>query len=487
MPRKPPVRIKIERTPKKKSCVIIGAGLAGLSAAYKLTQAKWEVILLEARDRIGGRVFSYHFHENPDLYCELGGEWIGNSHDAVKGLCRRLKLDLTKHQYQYSFAELGTIAETFKVGKWPFEKSLKKTLEKSATKALNPLGSKKEITKEQKCFDQQDWWTYLHGLHFSEKDLLRKDLMDSTDFGESIRQTGAFSAASEYYGEGTNSTDEMDWRIVGGNSRLINALAEQIGLNCIHTSMEAKRVTQRNGCVTVHAEDTRTFQFAAPRPKRKLTKKKLPTRMNTFKARYCICTVPARVLTQIEFYPDLSEVQRLAARDLQYARIMKTVLLFKTRFWEKRMGKQFSCFTDGTSDFIFAASLGQPGTQGILCSYSIGDKADDLAARGPEDLRELIAADLSKLFPGEDTTPIAVERYAWAEDKYTRGAYAFYRPGQWFPIREALQRPHRLVYFAGEHIADEQGFMDGAVDTGHAAARLVMTAHRRPNKKTRRR
>jgi monoamine oxidase len=84
---------------------------------------------------------------------------------------------------------------------------------------------------------------------------------------------------------------------------------------------------------------------------------------------------------------------------------MKTVLLFRNRFWEKRLGKKFSCFTDGTSDFVFAASLGQSGTQGILCSYTIGDKADDLAARGPVDLRALIAADLAKLFPGEDTAP----------------------------------------------------------------------------------
>jgi len=76
---------------------------------------------------------------------------------------------------------------------------------------------------------------------------------------------------------------------------------------------------------------------------------------------------------------------------------MKTVLLFKTRFWEKRMGEKFSCFTDGTSDFIFAASLGQgnPEDEGILCSYAIGDKADDLASRGTEELRALIAADLA--------------------------------------------------------------------------------------------
>ena len=467
---------KYDQTQAEKSCVVIGAGLAGLSAAYRLKKKNWTVTIVEARDRIGGRVFTHHFRENPELYCELGGEWVGNDHETIRKLCDELKLDLIKHQFEYSFAELGTITKTLEVGAWPFQKRMQKKLRTAMRSVISSKPGK------QNEFDQQDWWTYLHCLGFSDSDLLRRDLMDSTDFGESIRHSGAYSSASEYYGPGSNTTDEMDWRIVGGNSRLVNALAERVGLHAIHTSMEVKRVEQSNGLVTVHAEDNRTELFCPPRPKRKASRRALPARTQTFKARYCICTVPARVLNSIDFVPKLPRAQRLAARDLQYARIMKTVLLFPNRFWEKRLGKKFSCFTDGTSDFVFAASLGQPGTQGILCSYAIGDKADDLAARGPVELRSLIAADLAKLFPGEDTAPIAIEKYAWQEDKYTQGAYAFYRPGQWFPIRDVLGKNHGSVYFAGEHIADEQGFMDGAVDSGQDAATQVTTAYKSTNR-----
>jgi len=67
-------------------------------------------------------------------------------------------------------------------------------------------------------------------------------------------------------------------------------------------------------------------------------------------------------------------------------------------------------------------------------------------------------------------TAMKAKRQAWQDDEFTRGAYAFYRPGQWFTIRPILQRPHRKVFFAGEHIADEQGFMEGAVVTGRDAA-----------------
>jgi monoamine oxidase len=423
MQRRPFVEVNINEGPEKKSCVIIGAGLSGLSAAYKLKQNGWRVTLVEARDRIGGRVFTYKFRENRDLYCELGGEWIGSGHDSIRKLCKTFGLKLIRHQFDYCFAELGIITDKFKLGEWPFEKGLQKKLKSAVWKVLEAKG--KDRVDKQKTFDGQDWWTYLHCVGFSDKDLLRRDLMDSTDFGESIRHAGAFSAASEYYGEGTNSTDQMDWRICGGNTRLVNALAERIGLNAIHTNMEVQKVDQSRGWVSVHVEDTRTVLFAPPRPKSHDLKRKLPPRKNIFTAHYGICTVPARFLNSIDWIPALKEAKRLAARDLQYARIMKTVLLFKNRFWEKALGRKFSCFTDGTSDFVFAASLGQSGEEGILCSYAIGDKADDLAARGAEDLGTLIAADLAKLFPGEDTKPIAIHRYAWQEDKYIQGAYAF--------------------------------------------------------------
>jgi monoamine oxidase len=84
---------------RKKTCVIIGAGFSGLAAAYKLKNAGWNVTVLEARDRIGGRVFSYSFRQNPNLICELGAEWVGESHERIKTLCRDFRISLQKHQF----------------------------------------------------------------------------------------------------------------------------------------------------------------------------------------------------------------------------------------------------------------------------------------------------------------------------------------------------------------------------------------------------
>jgi monoamine oxidase len=186
-------------------------------------------------------------------------------------------------------------------------------------------------------------------------------------------------------------------------------------------------------------------------------------------------------LTNITFEPRLPDDQWDAAKQLQYARIMKTVLLFQERFWLEKQSTKFSCFTDGASDFVFDSTLYQPLPYGILCSYAVGDKADDLNAvyRGnPEELKRLIQKDLALIFPGAHPNALAIQAQPWQADEYIQGAYALYRPGQWFGLRAILQEPHLRVYFAGEHLADEQGFMEGAVVTGQDAAEGVQKANK---------
>lgn len=103
---------------KQKECVVIGAGLAGLAAAYRLSQKNWSVTVLEAADRIGGRVMTYHFAGAPGLNCELGGEWIGSDHKEMRRLCKQLRLPLQKHQYANSFWNETARARLIAPGAW---------------------------------------------------------------------------------------------------------------------------------------------------------------------------------------------------------------------------------------------------------------------------------------------------------------------------------------------------------------------------------
>jgi len=439
---------------EKRSCIVIGAGLSGLAAARTLCEARWKVTVLDARDRIGGRVLTHRFDDHKGarhLYCELGGEWIGRGHKQMKALCREFKLQpLLRHAFDFSFLEGGRIRGRFKVGEWPFSK-----------KALDAFTTLRDEAKSwsprtQEILDRKDWWTILRDRGFTSEELLRRDLMDSTDFGESIRQVGGFSAASEYFT--SNKNDEMDFRVKEGNIKIVEGLETVIKRRSgsIHLRNEVKKIRQDHEGVHVTVSGGRSYRAA-----------------------FCICTVPARTMTDITFEPRLPDDQWDAAKQLQYARIMKTVLLFRERFWVEKRSTKFSCFTDGASDFVFDSTLYQPRPYGILCSYAIGDKADDLNAvnkRNPEELKRLIQKDLALIFPGVNPSAVAIQAQPWQADEYTQGAYALYRAGQWFGIRAILQEPHLRVYFAGEHLADEQGFMEGAVVTGQDAAQNVLKA-----------
>src|SRR5258708_1292710 len=92
---------------EKRSCIVIGAGLSGLAAAYALAKEGWKVTVLDARDRIGGRVFTHRFEgckAASHLYCELGGEWIGRGHKRMKALCKEFNLEpLLRHSFGFSF------------------------------------------------------------------------------------------------------------------------------------------------------------------------------------------------------------------------------------------------------------------------------------------------------------------------------------------------------------------------------------------------
>ncbi len=416
---------------RPKSCVIIGSGLAGLAAGLKLKNAGWEITILEARNRIGGRVFSHQFART-DLICELGAEWVGESHERLHALCGDFKIPLQKHQFEDRLMQNGKVSQP---RAWGFSETAKQGLAKLIAEysKLTPL--------QKAALDKLDWWTQLERIGFSRDDLIIRDLMDSTDFGESIRNVSAFAALAEYAESSPNN--EMDYKMTGGNSRLVQEFTKRIGAENIRLGKQVTQINQKAGIISVISGD------------------------ETFKADACICTAPVPSLRKIKFNPPLPAAQADAAEKLSYARIIKNSVLFDERFWK---AENFSMVTDTTSHYYFHSTQNQPGKQGILTAYAIGDKADVLASQDDTRRQFVVTRDLIDLSWSAPNLAKGIASYAWQRDEFTKGAYAIYRPGQWFGIRPLLARPHGKVLFAGEHIADWQGFMEGAIETGEAAA-----------------
>ncbi|HMP94657.1 MAG TPA: FAD-dependent oxidoreductase [Phnomibacter sp.] len=421
----------------KQPVLIIGAGFAGLSAAYALRKKKIPVTVLEARNRIGGRVFSFAPPEANGQVIELGAEWVGASHERLIAMCEEFKLPLDNNQFDTRLVYKGVFHDK---NAWDYSEPWK--LKWEALKKAYP-----KLTDAQKrAIDQYDWWRYLVNNGCQGRDLDLRELLDSTDFGESIRHVSAFGALAEY--AESSEKNEMDYKIRGGNGKLAEALADAVGREHIKTGMKVQRVVQTGSGVEVICTDGQRFKGAK-----------------------LICTAPTFAVKQIQWQPALPpEVQR-AMNQLQYARINKHPLLFAERFWKD---ESFDMVTDMPAHYFYHATKNQAGPQGILISYTIGDKAAVIANQ-PDEINSSLA--LAALQPGFGNVGGLLQKqwnYYWGNDEYSHGAYALYGAGQWFTLMPILRKPHVHTHFAGEHLADWQGFMEGAINTGEEAAEKII-------------
>jgi monoamine oxidase len=425
------------------SCVVVGAGLAGLSAAYRLYKAGWAVTVVEARDRPGGRAWSYRFPEAPELVCEMGGEWIGKDQHHILDLCKELNVQLEPHAFRLWLLIAGQVK---KPGEWQFSETSRAAFQKFAEdyKHYGP--------EDYKRLDSYDWYAWLRKIGFTPEDLRIREIIDSTDIGESMRDASAFVEGSSYSTAdymNPDDTDEMDFHVLGGNTKLVEAIVAKLPAGAVHLNSPVVSIAQKAGMVTVS------------------------TAQEKFIADACIFAAPSSVIPSIQFDPPLPTAKARAAEELEYCRIIKTQILCRERFWP---AENFSLMSDETSHQYFHTTQGQPGPRGILCSYAVGDRADVLASQTAARRQQIVTEDLNYVSPLAEKAVMATHAKAWQLDPWVHGAYAIYHPGQWFTIRPLLHEPHGKVLFAGEHLSeDSQGFMDGAIGTGSDAAKALLS------------
>lgn len=420
----------------KPKVVIIGAGLAGLAAAFRLKKNGCEVTVLETRSRIGGRVFSYNFTD--ELVVELGAEWIGASHSRVISLCDEFGLKLENNQLE---TDLIYANNYFPNREWDYSASWKIKFEKI-------LEEYQHFTEDdKKKLDKIDWWRFLINNGIDERDLQIRELLDSTDFGESIRFVSAYAALAEY--AESSEKNEMDYKIREGNQRLAEALANKIGKDNIKLRHKVTEVDQTKSKLKISCHGGETYI-----------------------ADYVICTVPTFAISKIRWFPELPEEKIQAINELQYARISKHAVLFSERFWGR---EDFDMVTDYHGHYFYHATKNQLSKQGVLISYTTGDKADVISRQNDETKTEIISYSLRPAFGDVSDKIIKHVNYYWGGDEYSRGAYALYGRGQWFTVMPVLKKRFNKVLFAGEHLADWQGFMEGAVVSGEEAADEILS------------
>lgn len=419
--------------PKRpKHVLVIGAGFAGLAAALKLKKEGIKVTVLEARNRVGGRVYSHNPLKDKELVIELGAEWIGKSHERVIELCDEFNLELRNNQFDTHLIYQGGYS---KANEWKLSNEMESFWDKRRT-FWEELS-----TGEKTGMDKMDWWRFLSLKGFSDRDLDIRELLDSTDFGETIRSVSAYSAMGEY--AESSDKNEMDFKIIGGNELLARKMADAVGRENILLNHAVQTVNQGKQGVTLICQDGKTFT-----------------------ADRLICTAPTYSILKMNWNPGLPTSLTEALHSLQYARIGKFPVVFSERFWGT---ENFDCVTDDAGHYFYHGTKDQPGKEGVLISYAVGDKADVLNAQPADRRRQLVLESLKPAFGDLNKYVLSDLKYYWGKDPYSYGAYAKYGIGQWSQVMPMLRKPFRSVHFAGEHLADWQGFMEGAVNSGEDA------------------
>jgi monoamine oxidase len=443
--------------------VIIGGGIAGLTAAYRLEQEGVPVRLFEAQNRIGGRMFSIRNFFPEQQVAELGGELIDTNHESIRGLAAELGIQLN------DLATDDPSLDTF----WWFGGARRSEAE--VIEAFKPLIPRIEAALATLKGDDVTWeapnggesldrisiaeWLDSQGVDGWMRTLL--DIGYTTEFGLETDEQPALNfltmistndEAFEIFGE----SDER-FHVQGGNDRIITALVERIR-GPIETSsiLEAVRLANDGSVVCTIRRGSTSFEVRAPE---------------------VVLTLPFTMLRQVRLDFEMPPAKRRAIDELGYGTNAKLMVGFESRHW-RGQGCDGSVVTDRAFQACWETSRLQPGASGILTNFTGGRHGIELGKGTDAEQARLMLADLEVIFPGIGSTRTERSkevRFHWPTHPFTRGSYASYRIGQWTSMRGVEGTPVGPIFFAGEHCSlESQGFMNGGSETGEEAARAIV-------------
>ncbi len=434
--------------------VVVGAGLAGLTAAAELERAGWEVEVLEARNRLGGRVHTFRFPSGQ--HAEAGGEAIDSHHTAMIETVRRYGLELEDTRRRWGGLEELVFhngrREPF--GQFRGGGANARQLRRYWSALYEPLD---QVSVSEPGagrgpeLDRVSMAEFLDRLRISghARFLIEVELVG--DYGVELRELSLLCVllAEKVAWDQPNSGVEA-FRIRGGNSRLVEAIARAL----------SGRV--RTGSPVIKVEQGATGVSASI------------AGGEVVEADQCVLAMPLPALRRIEVRPALNRPLAEAVATLGYATSAKTVLDCRRRFWRER-GFSGDVFSDLALGDTWEATDQQPGRRGVLITYTGGNRGAAAARRSGRERIAVARRDLCRVFPGSAPLLENAASVAWAGERYSGGCWVNYRPGEVVPHWPALhQSPSDgRIHLAGEHVERLTGYMESAVRSGRSVAERV--------------
>lgn len=440
--------------------IVIGGGLSGLAAAHRLYSAGKRVRVLEARERVGGRTWTVDFAGGP---VDLGGQWIGPGQTRVLTLCRELDIG---HYEQYEVGE--------KLLEYDGEvRRYRGFMPKLPVFALADLGlAFKRIDRAAKQVPLDAPWQAKNAAKLDAIDVgtwlnkvfthgARTTLRIATEavfaahprelsllyFLHYVRAGGGIQNLTRIAGGAQN------WKIEGGAQRLSARLAERLG-RAVWADSPVRAIEQDEHEVRVHTD--RSVHRAA---------------------RAILALAPA-LAARIEFSPSLSATRTRLHEAMPMGRVIKALVGYELPFWRSLGLSGESISADLSVRMTFDACGPHSSAPARLVAFVLGDQADRLSKVSATVRREVITADLVRLFGPEAARPIAYVDCNWADEPWSAGCYVgLLGPKRVVELGPALREVAGRLHFAGTEAAPRwTGYMEGAIESGERAAGEVALA-----------
>jgi monoamine oxidase len=462
---------------RNKRVVIIGAGLAGMSAAYRLSQAGHDVTVLEASDRAGGRIVTVREPFTDGLHAEAGAMFVLPRHTEVLSYVAEFGLETyaasAKPSGSMMFMRGVRIANPADpAAPWPVDLTDEERKLGYAgmfilyvlDTALQSIGDPHQPgwpAPEVARYDSMSFHEFLtqQGASPAAIEVLRMGFFDM--WGEGIETVSALCLLRELNlcmspmttspeAQPSGESSSAPRAIAGGTERLTAAFAQRL----------ASQIRFGSPVVRIEADGDDLCAVV-----------RTGSGFDRVSASHIVCTIPFSVLRSVELAVPISKRKQWAIDRMEYSSATRVFLEMKECFWVAEDYPPLAN-TDTTLCWVNDQTPAAT-TSGILEAYTYGPTARALAAMAPDERIRSILDEMEKVYPGARDNFVAGASHCWDDDPWARGGYPTFLPGDLTMLSPYAGTPEGNLHFAGDHTSLLPGYMEGAIESGHRAAAEV--------------
>jgi monoamine oxidase len=448
-------------SPERVDLVVVGAGLAGLTAARDLLGAGLSVVVLEARDRVGGRLLNHTLEGGAVV--ELGGQWVGPTQDRVLSLAGELGIGLfpTYIQGEHFLAVDGEVkrygGEDFALPEDALA-DVGETQQRLAQMVAEVPLDRPWRAENAETWDAQTLDAWLAANSETEVGLGYWRTLVPALFSAEASEMSLLHFLFYCRSGGTldrlvaTSGGAQESRLEGGSQQLASRLADRLG-SAVRLGVPVTAIRQDDRGVEVTHDG------------------------GLVKADRAIVAVPPTLAGRIRYSPPLPPLRNHLTQQVPMGYVTKVQVAYPEPFW-RTDGLSGSAFSLDDAVSVTFDNSPQDLSCGVLLGFLEGPHARMGGKLSPEDRRELILSVLARFFGLRAAEPEEYVERDWAAEEWSRGCYGGrFGTGVWTGYGEALREAVGRIHWAGTETAEVwNGYMDGAVRSGERAAREVLTA-----------